>query len=146
MKNKSFIIKDSNYKDYAPILFNTKELGPKISVTKIAALVLCIVTISLSLSIYSNYKELYSIEHDSKNPVFYTALAQISDTNSIISETRNKASILNNLNKSRNEKDKSDIQKNILLKILILFASFVSLATIQNIAFKVESNSKEGAK
>jgi len=55
----------------------------KVSITKTLALVLCIITITLSQNIYSSFKDLYFKEGLYKENIIYTATANASLNNSL---------------------------------------------------------------
>jgi len=108
----------------------------KTPITKSIALVLCIVTITLSQNIYSSYKDLYFKEDSFKNPIIYTAVAKTSlnDLNISISDS---ALPLTDIFLIKNNKDYK--QKKIFINIIILFLSFISLASLHNFFLKIEN-------
>jgi len=108
----------------------------KTPITKSIALVLCIVTITLSQNIYSSYKDLYFKEDSFKDPIIYTAVAKTSlnDLNISISDN---ALPITDISAITNNKDYK--QKKIFINIIILFLSFISLASLHNFFLKIEN-------
>jgi len=119
----------------------------KISITKTIALVLCIVTITLSQNIYLSFKDLYFENYSYKEDIIYTVMANTSLNNSL--STSLNAS-LNNSNISikhraqpltltpKVKSNKANIQKKIFVNVLLLFISFITLASLHNFILKIE--------
>lgn len=101
---------------------------------------LCTIIIGLSLNIYLSYKGLYSLQDDYENSIVYTATAQTSFIDSSISENSRNIDALSsgNLNKSKNTPDAENLQKDILINIIILILLFISLSSMQNFVFNIE--------
>jgi len=114
----------------------------KAYITKAIALVLCIITITLSVNIYLSYNDLYHSDNLLRNSIIYTAQAKTSLKDysvSINGATMPSIKIeeINN-NKSLITPSKEDVQKNIFIKILILFLSFITLASVHNLIINEE--------
>jgi len=107
----------------------------KISITKTLALVLCIVTVTLSWNIYSSFKDLYFTEDLFDNPIIYTAIANTSlnDSNQSISNIALPATSTSGI-----KENKEVQQKKIFINIIMLSLSFISLASLHNFILKIE--------
>jgi len=108
----------------------------KTPITKSIALVLCIVTIALSQNIYSSYKDLYSKVDSLKDPIIYTAIAKTSLNDSNIPISDNALPLTDT---SEIKMNKGYKQKKFFINIIILFLSFISLASLHNFFLKIET-------
>jgi len=108
----------------------------KIPITKSIALVLCIVTVILSWNMYSSFKDLYFEEESYKDSITYTAFANNSLNDSNISFSTN---VLPLPVFPKIENNKENEQKKIFINIILLFLSFISLASIHNFILKIET-------
>jgi len=116
----------------------------KVSITKTLALVLCIITITLSQNIYSSFKDLYFKEGLYTENIIYTATANASLNNSLsISLDNSNMSIKHKAQPlavtSGIKENKGDQQKKIFINVFLLFLSFITLASIHNFILKIES-------
>jgi len=108
----------------------------KTPITKSIALVLCIITITLSQNIYSSYKDLYFKEDLFENSIIYTAIAKTS-LNDLNIPNSDSALPLTDISAINNNKDYQ--QKKIFINIIILFLSFIILASLHNFILKIEN-------
>lgn len=99
--------------------------------TKLTAVVLCIVTLSLAWNIYLSYRELYYLV-----AFFSEATAMNSEVAQILTELNPNYIKISHYNHNL---DTSNIQRSILLNLIYLLLSFVILASLQNLIHKLET-------
>jgi len=124
-----------------------KNMKDKVSVSKSIAVLLCIITMTISFNIYSSYKTLYISDNLTRDTIIYTAFAKTPLKNLALSDSDTESSLVKvNGNNSTISLDKEDIEQKIFINILILFLSFISLASIHNFVLCTESNKGHNSK
>ncbi|QUH21246.1 hypothetical protein [Alkaliphilus sp. B6464] len=122
----------------------------KCSITKCIAALLCIITMAISFNIYSSYKDLYLSDNLTKDSIIYIAAAKTSLKDSYESfSNKNMSSIkTEEISKSKSSinLNEDDVQKKIFINILILFLSFISLASIHNFIINTEKKKEYRSK
>ena len=113
----------------------------RISITKGIAAFLCIITMTLSFNIYLSYKNLYVHDNLPRDSIIYVAAAKTSLKNST-TLTNNPSIQTDEITKIKSEVNpyKEDVEKKIFINILILFLSFISLASVHNFIINTEEN------
>lgn len=111
----------------------------KTSITKSIAALLCIITMAISFNIYLSYKNLYVHDNLPRDSIIYVAAAKTLLKNSTML-TNNPSKQTDEITKNKSEVDpyKEDIEKKIFINILILFLSFISLASAHNLIIGIE--------
>ena len=122
----------------------------KASITKSIAALLCIITMTVSLNIYLSYKGLYVSHNSTSDSIIYIAAAKSPLKNSNIpTNTINKPLVeIEEISRSKSvvSPNKEDVQQRIFINILILFLSFISLASIHNFILGTETDKRYNSK
>lgn len=107
-------------------------------ISKTIAMVLCVITITIATSTYLYYKDLYISNNNSPiNSIIYTALAKTPLTDSNISIKSSDTALI-----PASEINKEAQQKKIVINILILFLSFISLASVHNLILNTREDNE----
>ncbi|SDL23151.1 hypothetical protein [Natronincola ferrireducens] len=104
--------------------------------TKITAVILCIVTISLSWNIYLSYRELYYPEGLFCEALNYSLMGSNLEVDPATARANLNSTTIN---PHITKVDQSDIQRSIFINLLYLLVSFISLASLQNLILKLET-------
>jgi len=118
-------------------------LKNKIIITKTVAIILCIITTTLSTSIYSSYKELYTSNDSAKDSIIYIAAAKTPLKDSNVSSKSNQIPMID-VTETNNVKEEQ--HKKIFINIIILFLSFISLASAHNFILTTETDKRNRSK
>lgn len=109
----------------------------KVTISKSIALVLCVITMTITFNIYLSYKDLYVSDNLPRDSIIYIAAAKASQNNSDVFS--NEAEI-SSIDKSEINNNREYQQKKIFINIFILFLSFISLASVHNYILSIETN------
>lgn len=111
----------------------------KTPMAKRLAVILCIIDLTLSWNINLSYKEFYFINEFSGRSTISIAAAR-TQLGVLISDSKSKQ--ISSINTEKTQKNKGIQQKRIFLDLFLLLLFFVSLATVQEIIFKLECNKR----
>lgn len=125
-----------------------KALKNKLSISKSIAALLCIIAVTISFNIYLSYKDLYQSNNLPKDSIIYIAAAKASSKNSTRLTNNNPLAETDALTKIESEvgPSKDAIEQKIFINILMLFLSFISLASVHNFIINTEENQEPNSK
>ena len=115
-----------------------------VTITKSIAVLLCIITMVISFNIYLSYKDIYVSNNSPRDSIIYIAVAKspLNDSNLSINDPNAPSIESDEINKSKPTSNSSeeDVQKKIFINMLILFLSFISLASVHNLILGIETS------
>jgi len=112
-------------------------------ITKSIAALLCIITMTISFNIYLSYKDIYGSNNSPRDSIIYIVVAKspLNDSNVSINDPNAPSIDSDEINKSKSitTPSKEDVHQKIFINILILFLSFISLASVHNLILGIET-------